>query len=65
MSTTTVEMSELNANAEREICTYCGMVANIDPFLHMQRYGHRPVVLRDGVEYRFSNYTAAFTWKVA
>lgn len=60
-----IEYSELMANAEREICVRCGMVANVDPFLHTTRYGHLPEVVRDGVTYRFSQHTAAFTWKVA
>lgn len=26
----------------RETCAVCGMVANVDPALHAERYGHRP-----------------------
>lgn len=61
----TIEYSELTNGAERETCAVCGMVANLDPFLHAQRYGHQPEVVRDGVTYRFSKFTSAFTWKVA
>lgn len=32
----------------RELCTRCGMVANIDPWLHASRYRHQPTVIRDG-----------------
>ncbi|MFA0809363.1 hypothetical protein [Microbulbifer epialgicus] len=31
-----------------ENCIECGMAANIDPWLHEERYKHPPVVLRDG-----------------
>ena len=38
----------------KEICTFCGMVANIAPSDHMERYGHAPTVWRNGREYQFS-----------
>lgn len=44
----------------RESCTRCGMVANVDPSLHAERYGHDPVVRRDGVELEFDWETYTF-----
>lgn len=38
----------------KESCVICGMVANVDPALHTERYGHVPEVIRDGVRRRFS-----------
>jgi hypothetical protein len=45
----------------RETCVICGMVANIDPSLHAERYAHTPEVIRDGQRFRFSFQTYAFT----
>jgi hypothetical protein len=28
---------------EAKVCCICGMLANVDPFLHEERYGHAPV----------------------
>ena len=44
----------------RETCVKCGMVANVDPSLHHERYGHRPEVIRNGRLYRFSYYGYRF-----
>lgn len=52
----------------REECVKCGMIANIDPSLHTERYAHVPEVIRDGVLHRFdfSTYTFQPTqWEVA
>lgn len=38
-----------------EICTRCGMVANLDPWTHTERYGHAPEVVRDGIAFRFNS----------
>jgi hypothetical protein len=38
----------------RETCVRCGMVANIDPAFHEERYGHRPAVRRDGQLFEFN-----------
>lgn len=46
-----------------EICVRCGMVANVDPWFHAQRYGHQPAVVRDGVAYEHDG-GGAFTVKV-
>lgn len=48
----------------REICKRCGMVANVDPSLHHERYAHLPVVLRDGTFYEFSYHTYTFSRKI-
>lgn len=48
----------------RESCAVCGMVANLDPSLHHQRYRHLPRVRRDGELWEFSYRTYAFTQKV-
>jgi hypothetical protein len=42
-----------------ERCTICGMVANVDPSEHAERYAHTPRVRRDGVvlEFDFATYT--------
>lgn len=32
-------------------CCKCGMIANVDPWLHTERYGHRPVIKWEGKEY--------------
>ena len=29
-------------------CAVCGMVANLDPWFHQQRYRHRPVIVENG-----------------
>ena len=44
----------------RETCVVCGMVANVDPSLHTERYGHAPEVRRDGRRYRFDFQTYTF-----
>lgn len=44
-----------------ERCTVCGMIANVDPSLHAERYAHIPRVRRDGVELEFDFGTYAFT----
>jgi hypothetical protein len=46
---------------EREVCMVCGMVANLDPGLHSERYAHPPVVKRNGRLWRFSFYTYSFS----
>ena len=28
-------------------CQYCGMIANKDPDFHEERYGHKPVIIKD------------------
>jgi hypothetical protein len=33
-----------------ERCIICGMVANVDPWLHQIRYRHIPMVRRDGLD---------------
>jgi hypothetical protein len=33
----------------KETCILCGMVANVDPWTHQERYRHVPKVIRDGV----------------
>lgn len=48
----------------RETCVVCGMVANVDPSLHTERYGHRPEVVRDGVRLRFDFHTYTFRLRV-
>jgi hypothetical protein len=48
----------------KETCIICGMVANIDPSLHHQRYRHLPRVRRDGRTLEFSYLTYAFTHEV-
>lgn len=30
-------------------CSVCGMVANVDPWLHEERYGHSPSIRVDGL----------------
>lgn len=32
----------------RETCVICGMIANVDPWLHAERYAHEPEVVRYG-----------------
>jgi hypothetical protein len=32
-------------------CQYCGMIATKDPDFHEERYGHKPVIIRDGKSY--------------
>ncbi|WP_165689214.1 hypothetical protein [Mycobacteroides abscessus] len=46
-----------------ETCIRCGMVANVDPWFHAERYGHQPAVVRDGVAYEHDG-GGAFTVKV-
>lgn len=46
-----------------EICIRCGMVANVDPWFHAQRYDHQPAVIRDGVAYEHDG-GGAFTVRV-
>lgn len=43
----------------REKCVRCGLVANIDPSLHAERYDHNPAVWRDGrvLEFDWTTYT--------
>jgi hypothetical protein len=48
------------AETTRETCTVCSMVANVDPSLHAERYGHTPEVRRDGKVYRFDWQTYTF-----
>ena len=48
-------------NTIREICTRCGMVANLDPSLHTERYGHKPEINRDGKHMFFCFHRYAFT----
>lgn len=58
-------MSGQEASPEAtEICARCGMVANLDPWLHTERYGHRPEVIRAGARLRFSLQTARFSERV-
>lgn len=45
----------------RETCTICGMVANVDPSLHTERYGHKPRVIRDGIRLEFDFHTYSFS----
>ena len=47
-----------------ETCARCGMVANLDPWLHAERYGHQPQVWRDGQVLVHNGY-GAFTRKGA
>lgn len=32
-------------------CSHCGMVANVDPWLHTTRYGHVPTIRLRGVTF--------------
>lgn len=32
----------------RRICLRCGMTGNVDPWEHEERYGHKPVIEKDG-----------------
>lgn len=57
-------MTTTSTEAVRETCIICGMVANLDPSLHTDRYSHRPEVIRNGQRLRFSFHTYAFTEKV-
>lgn len=42
-------------------CVKCGMVANIDPYFHKERYGHFPVIRGHGnEELTFSDRCGAF-----
>jgi hypothetical protein len=57
---TDAEWAQIRAAADPvETCSTCGMVANLDPSLHTERYGHVPTVIRDGVPhvFDFTNYT--------
>lgn len=38
--------------AARLPCSRCGMIANVDPWLHEKRYGHKPTVTVAGVVFR-------------
>jgi hypothetical protein len=38
----------------RETCLHCGMVANVDPNLHAERYEHEPTVRRGRVLFRWN-----------
>ena len=51
---------QTNSTVIREQCLRCGMVANLDPECHHERYGHRPVVERDGDRLRFDYGTNSF-----
>lgn len=57
--------SLVTPEATREKCIRCGMVANVDPSLHTERYGHVPEVIRglgtSARRLRFSFETYAFT----
>lgn len=35
--------------ATAKLCIHCGMVGNVDPWFHAERYGHEPVIILDGV----------------
>ena len=48
-----------------EQCAICGLVANVDPSLHRQRYRHTPEVWRDGRRLRFDWHTYTFRIAVA
>ncbi len=49
----------------REACAICGMLANVGPSEHTERYGHKPVVVRDGRLLEFDFRTYAFTRMVS
>lgn len=38
--TSTENLNALRANAH--VCSACGMLADVDPFFHQERYGHAP-----------------------
>ena len=48
----------------KEKCMRCGLVANLDPRLHAERYGHDPTVWLDGRAYVFDWSTYAFVQEV-
>jgi hypothetical protein len=48
---THAELADLRRFAQR--CVTCGMLATVDPVFHASRYGHAPVIKRDGI---------TFTW---
>jgi hypothetical protein len=45
---TRAELAEMRANAKP--CTYCGMLATVDPAFHASRYGHAPTISDGGRE---------------
>lgn len=47
-----------------ERCVTCGMIANLDPSLHHQRYRHLPRVRRNGKLLQFDYRTYAFTREI-
>jgi len=49
-------------NTEHKMCLECGMVATADPFEHLERYAHAPVIRwTDGKDYAFDPHTGGFT----
>ncbi|SIH23057.1 Uncharacterised protein [Mycobacteroides abscessus subsp. abscessus] len=59
----TLDHGQQQQGSFRETCTLCGMVANLDPWLHAQRYGHEPVVTRGGIAYAHDG-AGTFTNKI-
>lgn len=57
-------MTTMPETEAREKCTHCGMVANVDPSEHAERYGHTPRVRRDEDLLDFDFTTYAFTKSV-
>ena len=46
--TDTMSTATARPSSTREACILCGMVANVDPWLHASRYRHEPQIIRDG-----------------
>jgi hypothetical protein len=58
--TTAIEQA---TSVERIPCAICGLIANVDPSFHTERYGHIPVINIDGQLVRFDFQTYTFRQK--
>ena len=51
-------LNNLRANAHS--CIRCGMLADVDPMFHQNRYGHIPAYRADGITWEWDD--TSYTW---